>query len=49
MRLHNERSVVTGFDISSNVIVEFDKYRERVMRKALGVLFFLKREREREK
>lgn len=48
MRLHNERSVVTGFDIGSNVIVKFDKYGERVMRKGFGVSF-LKREKKREK
>lgn len=36
MRLHNERSAVTGSDISSNVIVEVDKYGERVMRKGLA-------------
>lgn len=45
MRLHNERSVVTGFDIGSNVIVKFDKYGERVMRKGFGVPF-LKREKK---
>lgn len=47
MRLHNERSAVTGSDISSNVIVEVDKYGERLMRKGLAASSPKKRRRKR--
>lgn len=49
MRLHNERSAVTGSDINSNVIVEVDKYGERVMRKGFGASSLKKSRKERQK
>lgn len=47
--MHNERNAITGSDISSNVIVQVDKYGERVMRKGFGASSLKKRRKKKTK